>query len=53
MPVQAASQFPARTNFLLEHLSSFTLTTPQEAQVPARERLKQTKVQYLTLLVTF
>lgn len=42
-PVQAASQFPARTNFLLEHLSSFTLKTPQEAQVPAKERLQQTK----------
>ncbi|XP_078366164.1 epidermal growth factor receptor kinase substrate 8-like isoform X2 [Oculina patagonica] len=43
IPVQAASQFPARTNFLLEHLSSFTLRTPQESQVPAQERLKQTK----------
>lgn len=42
-PVQAASQFLARTNFLLEHLSSFTLKTAQEAQVPAKERLRQTK----------
>lgn len=43
VPVPAASQFPARTNFLLEHLSSFTLKTFQDSQVPPQDRLKQTK----------
>lgn len=35
--------------FSLQHLSSFTLKTAQEAQVPPRERLKQTKVWYSAL----
>lgn len=42
-PVLAASQYPARTNFLLEHLSSFTLRNFQDSQVPPQERLQQTK----------
>ena len=32
---------------VLQHLSSFTLRTPQETQVTPQERLNQTKVQYL------
>ena len=39
-------------NIVLQHLSSFTLRTPQETQVPAQERLKQTKVQYIFLTST-
>lgn len=33
-------------HIFLQHLSSFTLKTAQEAQVPAKERLRQTKVQF-------
>ncbi|XP_048580812.1 epidermal growth factor receptor kinase substrate 8 isoform X2 [Nematostella vectensis] len=40
---RSANQFPARTNFLLEHLASFTLKTAQESQISAKERLVHTK----------
>lgn len=43
-PVLAASQYVAKINFLLEHLSSFTLKNFQESQVPPRDRLQQTKI---------
>ncbi|KAK2568293.1 Epidermal growth factor receptor kinase substrate 8 [Acropora cervicornis] len=43
-PVLAASQYLAKINFLLEHLSSFTLKNFQESQVPPRDRLQQTKI---------
>ncbi|XP_020908683.1 epidermal growth factor receptor kinase substrate 8 [Exaiptasia diaphana] len=40
---KSASQYKARTNFLLEHLASFTMKSNQEAQIPAKERLAETK----------
>ena len=39
--------------FSLQHLSSFTLKTFQESQVPPQERLRQTKVQQSAFMSEF